>query len=141
MTTMTTPGLNQKASGFSLLEVLIAVLVLSVGLLGLAALQNVSVANTQGANHHTLATTIAYGALDEVRIELDRNTNANLKQVAENYCQAARFKSQFPNEEDYSCGAVAGGGELTVTVSWKDERLGEEGKSRANAVTARSKFK
>lgn len=137
---MTNPGIKQNASGFSLLEVLVAVLVLSVGLLGLAALQNVSIANTQGANHHTLATTIVYGALDEIRIKLDRDTNADLKQVAETYCQAQRFKGQFPNPNDYSCAAVVDGGEVAVTVSWKDERLGEEGKSRTNAVVARSKF-
>jgi type IV pilus assembly protein PilV len=131
----------RPAGGFSLLEVLVAVLVLSVGLLGLAALQNVSVANTQGAHHHTLATTVAYGALDAVRIELDRNTGANLKTVAETYCQADRFKNQFPNPGEFSCQASASGGELTVTVSWKDERLGEDGKkSQANAVVARSKF-
>ncbi len=134
-------GFQQRHAGFSLLEVLIALLVLSVGLLGLAALQNVSVANTQGANHHTLATTIAYGALDQVRIELDRNTNANMKQVAQTYCGAARFSGQFPNPGDYSCTATVAGGEVTVTVGWKDERLGEDGASRTNAVTARSRFR
>ena len=134
-------GVKQRHAGFSLLEVLIALLVLSVGLLGLAALQNVSVANTQGANHHTLATTIAYGALDQVRIELDRNVSANMKQVSENYCQATRFRSQFPNPGEYSCTAAVASGEVTVTVGWKDERLGEEGESRTNAVTARSRFR
>lgn len=53
--------------GFSLIEVLVALLVLSVGLLGMAALLAVSLGNTQNANLRTQATNLATAALDMLR--------------------------------------------------------------------------
>jgi type IV pilus assembly protein PilV len=46
---------QQPTSGFTLLEVLITVLVLGIGLLGLAALQNASIKNNQSAFDRTQA--------------------------------------------------------------------------------------
>lgn len=56
-----------RQSGFSLLEVLVALLVLSTGLLGLARLQVYSLQNNQSAAHSTYATFLAYEALDSIR--------------------------------------------------------------------------
>jgi type IV pilus assembly protein PilV len=53
--------------GFSLLEVLIAMLVLSFGLLGLAALQAYSVKANQSANFRSQATALANMMLDSIR--------------------------------------------------------------------------
>lgn len=53
--------------GFTLLEVMIAVLVLSLGLLGLAGLQAYSMRNNQSANYRTQATNLAYQLLDMAR--------------------------------------------------------------------------
>lgn len=57
----------RASRGFSLLEVMIAVLVLSVGLLGLAALQSFSLQNNQSANYRTHATNLAYELIDSIR--------------------------------------------------------------------------
>lgn len=54
-------------SGFTLLEVMVAMVVLSIGLLGLAGLMASSMRNNQGAYHRTQATWLAYDALDRVR--------------------------------------------------------------------------
>jgi type IV pilus assembly protein PilV len=54
-------------SGFTLLEVLIALLVLSFGLLGLAALQAYSVKANQSANFRSQATALANMMLDSIR--------------------------------------------------------------------------
>jgi len=53
--------------GFSLLELLIAMLVLSFGLLGLAALQAYSVKANQSANFRSQATALANMMLDAIR--------------------------------------------------------------------------
>ena len=55
-------------SGFSLVEVMVAVLVLGLGLLGFALLQTMSVRFTQSANHRTQATNLAYDMLDQIRV-------------------------------------------------------------------------
>lgn len=53
--------------GFTLLEVLIALLVLSIGLLGLAALQTTGLRSNQMATMRTLATEAAYDITDRMR--------------------------------------------------------------------------
>lgn len=57
----------KKQTGFTLLEVLVAMLVLSIGLLGLAGLMASSMRNNQSAYHRTQATWLAYDALDRLR--------------------------------------------------------------------------
>jgi type IV pilus assembly protein PilV len=69
MTTMTVKISNQKTyqCGFTLLEVLIALLVLSIGLLGLAALQTTGLRSNQMASMRTTATQLAYDIADRMR--------------------------------------------------------------------------
>ena len=56
-----------KHNGFTLIEVLIAMLVLAIGLLGLAGLQVRSLNNTQSAYYRSLATELAYDLADRMR--------------------------------------------------------------------------
>lgn len=56
-----------RQRGFSLIEVLIAVLVLAFGLLGFALMQTASIRFAQGANQRTHATNLAYDLLDQIR--------------------------------------------------------------------------
>lgn len=64
-----------KHRGFTLLEVLIALLVLSIGLLGLAALQTSGLRSNQMATMRTLATQIAYDMTDRMRTNPTGMTN------------------------------------------------------------------
>lgn len=57
----------RMASGFSLIEVLIALVVLALGLLGFALLQTMNLRYTQGANQRTQATNLAYDLIDQMR--------------------------------------------------------------------------
>ena len=59
-----------KNTGFTLIEVLIAVLVLAVGLLGLAGLQATSLKNTQSAYNRSQATELAYDMADRIRANI-----------------------------------------------------------------------
>jgi len=60
-------GHIQRQQGFTLLEVLIALLILSIGLLGLAALQTTSLRSNQMASMRTTATQLAYDMSDRMR--------------------------------------------------------------------------
>ncbi len=53
--------------GFSMIEVLIAIVVLAIGLLGFALLQTTNLRYTQSANTRTLATNLSYSLLDQMR--------------------------------------------------------------------------
>ena len=56
-----------KNAGFTLIEVLIAVLVLATGLLGLAGVQASSLRNNQSAYSRSQATLLAYEMADKMR--------------------------------------------------------------------------
>lgn len=58
---------RRMARGFSLIEVLVALLVLAFGLLGFALLQTMNLRFTQSANYRTQATNLAYDLLDQMR--------------------------------------------------------------------------
>ncbi len=58
---------RKRLNGFTLLEVLIALLVLSIGLLGLAALQAHTLKVNHGALQRTQATFLAYDIIDRLR--------------------------------------------------------------------------
>ena len=58
---------SSQQSGFSLLEVLIAVVITSIGLLGLAAMQATGLRNNHSAYHRSQATVLAYDIADRMR--------------------------------------------------------------------------
>lgn len=64
---MTTKWQADTERGVSLIEVMVAVLVLSIGLLGMASLMGVSLRNTQSANYRTQAANLAYEYIDTAR--------------------------------------------------------------------------
>jgi len=56
-----------KASGFTLIEVLITIIVLAIGLLGMAALQSTGLKNNNSAYMRSQATVLAYDMADRMR--------------------------------------------------------------------------
>jgi type IV pilus assembly protein PilV len=58
---------DRRAAGFSLLEVLIGLVILSVGLLGIAAMLSVSLKSNDGAYMRSQATILAYNIIDRMR--------------------------------------------------------------------------
>lgn len=58
---------SQRQSGFSMIEVLIALVVLAFGLLGLALMQTLNLRYTQSAQQRTLAVNLASELLDTMR--------------------------------------------------------------------------
>lgn len=63
-------SMSQTQSGFTLLEVMVAIVVLSLGLLGLAGLQAASLRNNQTAYYRGIATQQAYDMADRIRANL-----------------------------------------------------------------------
>ena len=66
---MNTPGnvKDGRQSGMTLIETLVALLVLSIGLLGVAALQMTSLRNNHAAHTRSQATALAYDIADRMR--------------------------------------------------------------------------
>lgn len=93
----------RTALGFSLIEVMVAVLVLSLGLLGLAALQGLSMRNNQSANYRTQATNLAYEFIDTARGYSDRNQQNLLAFIAPFSAWTATCAAGTPTT--YACGS------------------------------------
>ncbi|HSX59410.1 MAG TPA: type IV pilus modification protein PilV [Tahibacter sp.] len=130
-----------RAAGFSLLEVLVSMIILSIGLLGLAALQAFSIKANQSANYRTQATALAYDLLDRMRANRNEliagryftnygsapgscpdtggtppSTGAASRDVYDWKCA---IKAQLPLGE----GAVRmPGGTVVVAIRWTDAR-------------------
>jgi type IV pilus assembly protein PilV len=77
MTSAKNTGIASRNHGFSLVEVLVALLVLSIGLLGLAALQTTSLQYNTGSYFRTQATFLAYDIIDRMRANLGAVANSD----------------------------------------------------------------
>lgn len=66
-----TMSTRPRSRGFTLLEVLIALVVLSIGLLGIAALQGVGLRSSHGAYLTSQASLLAYDMADRIRANVN----------------------------------------------------------------------
>lgn len=129
----------QQQSGFSLVEVLVSLLILSLGLLGLAALQSNGMKATHSAYLRTQATQYAHDILDRMRAnrEAARAGEYNLTLTAaapvctsgtgdREDCDRAQWRADIANLPGGS-GSIAydaGTQFVTIVVQWNDERAG-----------------
>lgn len=101
---------QKKQKGIALLEALIAVLIFSFGMLGLAGLQAAMVKNTSDAKYRAEATFVAQQKLGEIWTDAK-----NLGNLA-GYIVEEKVK-QLPN--GVSKVDVASNRVVTVTISWQ----------------------
>lgn len=129
---MRKPPLGQR--GFTLIEVMVAVIVLSIGLLGLAALQTTGLRNNHSAYYRSQATFLAYDIIDRMRANRDAATagNYNLAMPATpsgGSGIAAADQAEWINSlgnllpsGDGSIAVNSATGATTVVVQWDDQR-------------------
>lgn len=133
-----------KNRGFSLLEVLIALIILSVGLLGIAALQGVALKTNHSAYQRSQATFLSYDMMDRMRA--NRNAalagNYNLA-LTDNPSSSGTLAEQDLNDwiNNYVAQLLPAGdgsincdanGLCTVTVQWDEGRAGGTATSGGN---------
>ena len=123
---------NSKSRGFSLVEVLVTMLVLSVGLLGFGSLQINALRNNQSAHYRSQATMLAYDVLDFMRANqsfakmggYDLAMNVNPPVGDSRAEQDLRhWIATLSNQLPLGDGAIQrNGNRVTVTVQWDDSR-------------------
>ena len=133
------PWLNHTASrrtrGFTLVEALVALLVISIGLLGIAAMQLTSLRSNHSSSLRSQATLLAYDIVDRMRANQNAANNGAydiaLSATAAGGTVAGddlvRWKQNLTNTLPAGKGAVARSGagsatKFTVTVQWDDSR-------------------
>jgi type IV pilus assembly protein PilV len=137
----------RSQKGFTLLEAMVAMVVFSVGLLGLGALQMAGMNTTQSALYQSIATHMAYDMADRIRSnpagakasDYDdiptgipganppcRSTVCSAKEIAQrdNYQWAVNLRDMLPG----GVGTVLGDGTtFTITVMWDNAQNGATG--------------
>jgi type IV pilus assembly protein PilV len=137
-------NLMLRQSGVGLIEVLVAVLVLSIAFLGVAALQAVSLSTSNSAMARSMATISSYSILDAMRAD-SANAKAgmyNQANLVANNCpapgntMATAQINQWCGQLGAKLGASAStigtitcntNGKCTVTVQFDDSRSGSGG--------------
>ena len=124
--------LLHKQAGVSLLEVLIAVVVLSLGILGLAGLQMSALRNNQSAMERSMAVVESYSIADAMRVDRTNAINGAFDVTLEDDPTAGTFAG---NElvkwrarlvqllGPAAIGSVdCDGANCTIVVQWNDTR-------------------
>ncbi len=136
---------RHPASGFTMIEVLVAVLVLSIGLLGLASLQANGIRQNSSAYMRTQAVVFANDMADRMRanpteVSIGSYNNVAKGDGADRGCEAAACSAEQIRETDIfdwyeslnelpnGTGTVVGDRRLfTITVMWDDNKLDAKG--------------
>lgn len=119
--------------GFTLIEVMVAIVVLSIGLLGLAGLMASSLKNSHSAYHRTQATWFAYDALDRMRtnreVALAKGYDLALATAPGGAGLAAADLSEWDTaiagtlpEGDGSIEVTSATRAVTIIIQWNDTR-------------------
>lgn len=126
--------MNRKEKGVTLVEVLVSVLILSVGLLGLAALQLRALQFNESASVRGHAVFLAYEMADRVRA---RPEGVPLSEYKLDVCSGGDSNCDASSKIDHTewldnldsqlpggTGAVdVSGDRVTVTVQWNESRV------------------
>ena len=141
------PRKTQKGAG--LIEVLVSMLILSTGLLGMAALQTVALRNGQSAQSRSMAGIMSNSITDAMRANI---TAARSGAYNSSTCTLAEGVGSSLADADLiawvsslkraigqsACGIVAcQGGQCDITVQWVDSRTGSTSTAGGYAVTTR----
>jgi type IV pilus assembly protein PilV len=140
---------RNKQQGFTLLEVLIALLVLSIGLLGLAALQTIGLRSNEMASMRTTSTMLGYDITDRMRANAQGVADGDyvigtalisttLTDCSSDNCDTTQLATYDLNQWKSAAALLPGGlADITqtagpplthtITVRWDESRTGAAG--------------
>jgi type IV pilus assembly protein PilV len=124
---------RKRQTGFGLVEVLIALLIVSIGLLGIASLQVLALKNVGSSMERSQAVIQTYSYMDVLRANRDQATISGLdmgltcdpENLAASQVEQREWLTQLQaTVGPQACGQVdcLGDGKCTITVQWDDSR-------------------
>ncbi len=119
-------GFSSAQQGIALIEVLISVLVLGIGLLGIAALQSSSVRYSQSAQERTIALIMAGTLTEMMRSNPDVARAGSYAGDCESELLAEWALQLQAATGTTTCPEIAwdaGAGVYTISISWQDEKV------------------
>jgi type IV pilus assembly protein PilV len=136
---------RKHQTGFGLVEVLVALLIVSIGLLGIAGLQVMALKNVGSSMERSQAVIQTYSYLDLLRANraeavisnLDLPMTCDPENLAGSLVEQRKWITQLQETlGPQACGQVEclGDGKCTITVQWDDSRA-EGGDEEQQLVT------
>lgn len=142
-TLKTMVGLNTQR-GLGLIEVLISVLVLAIGLLGLATLQQVSMRNNQSAMERSIGVVQSYSVIEAIRADPDSAKSGRFNVTIDGTPSGSTFPAKtltvWRDELKQNLGTAATGSVncsatgCTIVIQWDDSR-GLAGNDKQQIIT------
>ncbi|HHW4680198.1 MAG TPA: type IV pilus modification protein PilV [Xylella taiwanensis] len=144
--------------GFSLIEVLIALLILGIGLLAFALLQTMNVRFTKSAQQRTIASNLAYELIDIMRSQRSvvgyygAITYSSFDGVDGTDCNRSENATPVANMARWRCEVVsalpdgraevklATNGKVTVTMRWGDQHWETDVNKQATTFSLTSRL-
>ena len=135
---------RKREKGFTLLEVLIALIIISIGLLGLAALQASGLKFNHDAYVRTQTTNLAYDIIERMRIDrtkalsnsysgtyaaanaTDTCTHSSVSVSDATMCWQVEIRDNMPGGGSAVISNAGGtnSNEFTITISWQNRSQG-----------------
>lgn len=123
----------RRTRGFTLLEALIALLVLSFGLLGLAGLQLKTLQSSHSSYQRNLANIMASDAVERLWANMAAAAPLTTAQVQAqwlaHWTTTTNNRLTLPGLNAVITAPAAGSSQYTVTVTWTENRFGNGGNS------------
>ena len=118
---------DKIGDGFTLIEVLVAIVILTVGLLGMASMTGVIIRGNKLSNDLTTATTLAQDKMEDIRRLGYSGTPTSDTTVTENYNSISDYAAykRVTVTDVYTSGTTwppSGMKDITVTVYWDSDR-------------------
>ncbi|HEX4853018.1 type IV pilus modification protein PilV [Arenimonas sp.] len=144
------PSPKHRQQGLSLIEVLIAALILAIGLLGIAAMQAVTLKNSQSAFDRTQAVVLSYSMFDAMRANAT-SARANGYTLART-CTVPSAGSSLASRDQArwiqslkdamgpsACGTISAcvSNVCSITVEWNDSRATDGDPNETLTTTSR----
>jgi type IV pilus assembly protein PilV len=132
------------SKGTSLVEVMVSVLILSVGLLGIAAMQATALRNTQSSMERTQAVVQSYAILDNLRVAQANTFNLSWtcaiagSATSASTDMATWVASTMDKVSNDACAQVScAAGVCTIDVRWNDSRATQGLSSQTTRTVSR----
>ena len=139
---------QQRQRGVSLVESMIALLVISIGLLGIAALQITAMKQNSSALNHSQAVWVGYNMADRIRANITQFTNYVGIDTNSSYSQdcmgsscnntqmitsdAAEWATEVQNLPGGRGTVTGNANQIVIAVMWDDDGTGATGTGCGN---------